>query len=93
MTAATGFCLDCGTVGGFLFWLRPGGSFRRNQFTGPLMSYFEKSWGSVGPAFWVYAFVCAFLFSFWLEDGSGDKTENLEEIAGWWRHRAPGDIA
>jgi SP family arabinose:H+ symporter-like MFS transporter len=62
-------------------------TYLSNQFMGPMMSYFEKSFGSVGPAFWVFAIVCAFLFVFGWKMVPETKQRSLEEIAGWWQHR------
>jgi len=56
-----------------------------NQFTAPLMSYFDSSFGSAGPAFWLYAVVCFMLFIFGLKMVPETKQRNLEEIARWWQ--------
>jgi SP family arabinose:H+ symporter-like MFS transporter len=62
-------------------------TYLSNQFMGPLMGYFEKTFGSVGPVFWVFAVVCAGLFLFGWKMVPETKQRSLEEIAGWWQHR------
>jgi len=63
-------------------------TYLSNQFMGPLMSYFERIFGSVGPVFWVFAVVCVCLFFFGWKMVPETKQQSLEEIAGWWQHRA-----
>ena len=64
-------------------------TYLSNQFLGPMMSHFEKSFGSVGPAFWVFAGLCVFIFVFgWLMVPE-TKRRSLEEIAASWRRTAP----
>jgi MFS transporter, SP family, arabinose:H+ symporter len=64
-------------------------TYLSNQFLGPLMGYFEKALGSVGPAFWVFAAVCVFIFAFGWKMVPETKQRTLEEIAGWWLHPGP----
>jgi len=63
-------------------------TYLSNQFMGPLMSYFERIFGSVGPVFWVFAVVCVCLFFFGWKLVPETKQQSLEEIAAWWQHRA-----
>jgi len=62
-------------------------TYLSNQFLGPLMSHFEKSYGSAGPAFWLFAGVCVLTFIFGWVMVPETKQRSLEEIAGWWMHR------
>lgn len=64
-------------------------TYLSNQFLGPLMSYFEKTFGSVGPAFWIFAAVCILILVFGWKMVPETKQRSLEEIAGWWLHREP----
>jgi MFS transporter, SP family, arabinose:H+ symporter len=73
------------SVGTLAIWVS---TYLSNQFLGPMMSYFEKAFGSVGPAFWVFALVCAVLFVFGWKMVPETKQRSLEEIAGWWQHRS-----
>jgi hypothetical protein len=54
-----------------------------NQFLGPTMSYFASTFGSVGPAFWIFAAVCAFTLLFGWFMVPETKLWILEQIAGW----------
>ena len=74
------------SVGTLALWTS---TYLSNQFLGPLMSYFEKYFGSVGPAFWVFAAMCVFIFIFGYTMVPETKQRTLEEIAGWWLHRTP----
>jgi MFS transporter, SP family, arabinose:H+ symporter len=62
-------------------------TYLSNQFMGPLMGYFEKTFGSVGPVFWLFGVVCMGLFLFGWKMVPETKQRSLEEIAGWWQHR------
>lgn len=66
-------------------------TYLSNQFLGPMMSYFERTFGSVGPAFWVFAAVCICIFLFGFKMVPETKQRGLEEIAEWWQRpgRAP----
>jgi SP family arabinose:H+ symporter-like MFS transporter len=70
------------SVGTLAVWVS---TYLSNQFLGPMMSYFEKTFGSVGPVFWVFAAVCAFLFVFGWKMVPETKQRGLEEIARWWQ--------
>jgi SP family arabinose:H+ symporter-like MFS transporter len=72
------------SVGTLAVWVS---TYLSNQFLGPLMSYFEKSFGSAGPAFWIFAGVCGLTFIFGWVMVPETKQRSLEEIAGWWLHR------
>lgn len=72
------------SVGTLAVWVS---TYLSNQFLGPLMSHFEKSFGSAGPAFWIFAGVCVFTFIFGWVMVPETKKRTLEEIAGWWVHR------
>ncbi len=61
-------------------------TYLSNQFLGPMMGYFEKTFGSVGPAFWVFACVCVCIFWFGWKMVPETKQKGLEEIAQWWQH-------
>jgi MFS transporter, SP family, arabinose:H+ symporter len=74
------------SVGTLAVWVS---TYLSNQFLGPMMSYFEKSFGSVGPAFWVFGAVCVFILVFGWKMVPETKQRTLEEIAGWWQHREP----
>jgi MFS transporter, SP family, arabinose:H+ symporter len=74
------------SVGTLAVWVS---TYLSNQLLGPMMSYFEKSFGSVGPAFWVFAVVCAALFMFGWKMVPETRHRSLEEIAGWWQHPQP----
>jgi SP family arabinose:H+ symporter-like MFS transporter len=63
-------------------------TYLSNQFMGPLMSYFEKAFGSVGPVFWVFGLVCVALFFFGWKMVPETNQRSLEEIAGWWQNRS-----
>jgi len=54
-----------------------------------MMSYFEKSFGSVGPAFWVFGVICLLILVFGWKMVPETKQKTLEEIAGWWQHPQP----
>jgi SP family arabinose:H+ symporter-like MFS transporter len=69
------------SVGTLAVWVS---TYLSNQFLGPLMSYFEHQFGSVGPAFWVFALVCVFTFIFGWKMVPETKKRTLEEIAEWW---------
>ena len=53
------------------------------------LRYFEKSFGSVGPAFWVFAGVCLLILVFGWKMVPETKQRSLEEIAAWWQHPEP----
>jgi sugar porter (SP) family MFS transporter len=72
------------SVGTLCVWVS---TYLSNQFLGPLMSHFEKSYGSAGPAFWIFAALCVFTFVFGWVMVPETKQRSLEEIAGWWLHR------
>jgi MFS transporter, SP family, arabinose:H+ symporter len=72
------------SVGTLAVWVS---TYLSNQFLGPMMSYFEKSFGSVGPAFWVFGAVCVFILVFGWKMVPETKQRTLEEIAGWWSAR------
>jgi SP family arabinose:H+ symporter-like MFS transporter len=72
------------SVGTLAVWVS---TYLSNQFLGPLMSHFEKSFGSAGPAFWIFAGVCVLTFIFGWVMVPETKQRSLEEIAGWWMHR------
>jgi len=74
------------SVGTLAVWIS---TYLSNQFLGPLMSYFEKSFGSVGPAFWVFGALCLFILIFGWKMVPETKQRSLEEIAGWWQQREP----
>jgi sugar porter (SP) family MFS transporter len=74
------------SVGTLAVWVS---TYLSNQLLGPLMSYFEKSFGSVGPAFWVFGGVCVFILVFGWKMVPETKQRSLEEIAGWWQHPEP----
>ena len=69
------------SVGTLAIWVS---TYLSNQFLGPMMSYFEKAFGSVGPSFWVFAVVCAVLVVFGWKMVPETKQRSLEEIAKWW---------
>jgi SP family arabinose:H+ symporter-like MFS transporter len=75
------------SVGTLAVWVS---TYLSNQFLGPMMSYFEKTFGSVGPVFWVFAAVCAFLFVFGWKMVPETKQRGLEEIARWWQPERSG---
>jgi SP family arabinose:H+ symporter-like MFS transporter len=58
------------SVGTLAVWVS---TYLSNQFLGPMMGYFEKAFGSVGPAFWVFGGICVMLSNFWLENGSRNQ--------------------
>jgi SP family arabinose:H+ symporter-like MFS transporter len=62
------------SVGTLAVWVS---TYLSNQFLGPLMSYFEKSFGSAGPAFWIFAGVCGltFIFGWVMHRGSTKSSE------------------
>jgi MFS transporter, SP family, arabinose:H+ symporter len=60
-------------------------TYLSNQFLGPVMSYFEKTFGSVGPAFWIFAALCVFIFVFGWRFVPETKQRTLEEIAESWQ--------
>lgn len=60
-------------------------TYLSNQFLGPMMGYFEKTFGSVGPAFWVFAVICICIFLFGWKMVPETKQMGLEEIAKWWQ--------
>jgi SP family arabinose:H+ symporter-like MFS transporter len=72
------------SVGTLAVWVS---TYLSNQFLGPLMDHFEKSFGSAGPAFWIFAAVCVFTFIFGWFMVPETKKRTLEEIAEWWVHR------
>lgn len=74
------------SVGTLAVWVS---TYLSNQFLGPIMGYFEKRFGSVGPAFWIFAVVCVFIFVFGWTSVPETKRRSLEEIAGWWQDRVP----
>jgi len=74
------------SVGTLAVWVS---TYLSNQFLGPMMSYFEKSFGSVGPAFWVFGALCVFILIFSWKMVPETKQRTLEEIAGWWHPREP----
>jgi SP family arabinose:H+ symporter-like MFS transporter len=74
------------SVGTLAVWIS---TYLSNQFLGPMMSYFEKSFGSVGPAFWVFGALCLFILIFGWKMVPETKQRSLEEIAGWWQQREP----
>jgi SP family arabinose:H+ symporter-like MFS transporter len=74
------------SVGTFAIWVS---TYLSNQFLGPLMSYFEKSFGSAGPAFWIFAAMCVLTFIFGWVMVPETKKRTLEEIAAWWLHGGP----
>jgi SP family arabinose:H+ symporter-like MFS transporter len=74
------------SVGTLAVWIS---TYLSNQFLGPMMSYFEKSFGSVGPAFLIFAAVCGFLLIFGWKMVPETKQRSLEDIALWWKSRQP----
>ena len=58
--------------------------FVSNQFLGPMMSHFEKSWGSAGPAFWLFALICIVSLIFSWKVVPETRGKSLEEIAAFW---------
>jgi len=74
------------SVGTLAVWVS---TYLSNQFLGPMMSYFEKSFGSVGPAFWVFGVICLLILVFGWKMVPETKQKTLEEIAGWWQHPQP----
>jgi SP family arabinose:H+ symporter-like MFS transporter len=72
------------SVGTLAVWVS---TYLSNQILGPLMSYFEKAFGSAGPAFWIFAAVCVITFIFGWVMVPETKQRSLEEIAGWWAHQ------
>jgi sugar porter (SP) family MFS transporter len=72
------------SVGTLAIWVS---TYLSNQFLGPLMGHFEKSFGSAGPAFWIFAAVCIFTFFYGWVMVPETKKRTLEEIAEWWAHR------
>jgi SP family arabinose:H+ symporter-like MFS transporter len=74
------------SVGTLAVWVS---TYLSNQLLGPMMSYFEKSFGSVGPAFWVFGVICVFILVFGWKMVPETKQRSLEEIAGWWSHPEP----
>lgn len=74
------------SVGTLAVWVS---TYMSNQFLGPMMGYFEKQFGSVGPAFWVFAALCVVIFVFGYTMVPETKQRSLEEIANWWLKRVP----
>ena len=74
------------SVGTLAVWIS---TYLSNQFLGPMMGYFEKAFGSVGPAFWVFGALCVFILVFGWKMVPETKQRSLEEIAGWWQQQAP----
>jgi len=74
------------SVGTLAVWIS---TYLSNQFLGPMMGYFEKTFGSVGPALWVFGALCVFILVFGWKMVPETKQRSLEEIAGWWQHREP----
>ena len=74
------------SVGTFLLWVS---TYLSNQFLGPMMSSSQKHFGSIGPAFWVFAGLCVLIVVLGYFMVPETKQRTLEEIAGWWLHRTP----
>lgn len=75
-------------AGTFAVWVS---TYFSNQFLGPLMSYFERSFGSAAAAFWLFSLVCVAAFIFGWKMVPETKGKSLEQIAHWWRR--PGEVA
>jgi SP family arabinose:H+ symporter-like MFS transporter len=72
------------SVGTLAVWVS---TYLSDQFLAPMMSFFEKTFGSVGPAFWVFGAVCLGILLFGWKLVPETKQRPLEEIAGWWQKR------
>jgi SP family arabinose:H+ symporter-like MFS transporter len=73
------------SVGTLAVWVS---TYLSNQFLGPMMGYFERTFGSIGPAFWIFAAVCVCIFLFGWKMVPETKQKRLEEIAQWWQPSA-----
>jgi SP family arabinose:H+ symporter-like MFS transporter len=64
-------------------------TYLSDQFLAPMMTFCDKSFGSVGPAFWVFGVVCVAILIFGWKMVPETKQRRLEEIASWWQRSEP----
>ena len=72
------------SIAGVALWLS---FFIGSQIFPPLVSFFEKKYGSPAGVFWLFAAVCLFAFGFCWRLVPETKGRTLEAIAASWKHR------